>query len=209
MARLLSDLMRQLPDQCRRGPRMCLELTMTASGIDSHGPKQRTELIRGSCIETDKGTSGQASHFLEGGFCRFVKPFLEHEGSGAVQCQITGHGAHIVRSLFHAVTNIDHRWKRVCLGLFQSVPQCPPDLRMTATHLHACHGLGKATGVIYPAERLELSMAAEIGKLDVQPSKIRSHLKHLSLHTQGLVPGLLPAHRGIHDEEQSAPCPPL
>ena len=97
----------------------------------------------------------------------------------------------------------------MCLGLFQSVPQCPPDLCMTATHLHACHDLGKATGVIYPAERLELSMAAEIGKLDVQPSKIRSHLKHLSLHTQGLVPGLLPAHRGIHDEEQSAPCPPL
>ncbi len=209
MARLLSDLMRQLPDQRRRGPRMCLKLAMPASGIDSHGPKQCTELIRGSRIETHKGTSGQASHFLEGGFCRFVETFLEHEGSGAVQCQLTGYGAHIVRGLFHTVTDIDHRWKRVCLGLFQRVPQCPPDLCMTATHLHACHGLGKATGVIYPAGRLKLSMAAEIGKLDVQPSKICSHLKHLSLHTQGLVPGLLPAHRGIHDEEQSAPCPPL
>src|SRR5262249_60613593 len=75
-------------------------------------------------------------------------------------------------------------------------------LGQPALALDLPHQLGECGWVIHPFRRLALAEAAEIDELHVETADLLDCLEHVRLKLEREVPGGLPAHGGIHGEDE-------
>ena len=61
-----------------------------------------------------------------------------------------------------------------------------------------------ASGIADPFRRLALAVAAEIDELHVEPAHGLNRLEHVRLELEREIPRRLPAHGGVHGEDQPA-----
>ena len=150
------------------------------------------------------GAARQPRDLPEGALGLGVATFLEHEHRHADQAELAGEPGQLVDILLHAVADIDQRVDLAGFGFALGMRQHLADLREAALARHLPHQPRQRVGIAHPFRRLALAVAAEIDELHVEPADRLDRLEHVGLKLEREVPGRLPAHGGVHGEDQPA-----
>src|SRR5271165_5421326 len=76
------------------------------------------------------------------------------------------------------------------------------DLRLARAHRNAAHEPRQPLSARDELRRPALAQASEIDELHLKPTEAAGHLEHLRLQGLGEVPGGLPAHGRVEDENE-------
>src|SRR4029078_4146129 len=199
----------ELLEQTERSAAPCLVAEVlqrlpAARGIDRDRGQKLTKLARGTLVKRNIGPARQSRDLSEGALGFRVTTLMEDEHGHLHQSQFAGKPGEPVDILLHAVAHIDQRVHFGALAFAPGMGKDFGDLRQAALAGDVAHQLGQRDGVRNPFRRLALVEPAEIDKLHIAPADSLDGVEHVGLKLESEVPGGLPAHGGVHGEDQPA-----
>src|SRR5262249_36758699 len=157
------------------------ERRTSTGGENGDSAQEVAQSVGAMGIEAAIGTSRQRCHLTESFGRKCFSALMEHEKRRAQNAELTGLMAKRFAILCLGSADKNHRIDAFGPGLGQRMAQKLADLGLAAEAGDAAHQALQGLAVGKPGRRLELTKAAVIGKLDVEPAQLGRSREHLGL----------------------------